>query len=634
MMGGLNDVTLGGSDELFGLGGAAIDQAGRAAGLIEKEKGYDYGSAGGQTVTTKRRGPDGKMVEERRSVRHPSLAPDEPKDPSALEDYRTNRNSFRSYLKETERENPKSFMAGGLVGSGLTAPLVGGPGGKLTAKGLMTLGGTYGLMSDESDLTTGNAENFKDAAGSTAFGAGASLLLGKGLEQVPKIPGGIRKLGQKIEGTDIGGRIANSNLAKWFKGGTDAIGDAVSETAGRATDAVGEKVRPVAKAVGTELAKWLPDGAPKVKPGTEVDPEGLMRVVDGPPPPGGAPGKSGKGWTMDPEDIDDDMVARFIEKHAEKGQGVMKRLGLEIPDAEDWVLRDLDIQKNARHRMNQKGVDRRAAQELLNDPRYAKAKELAQKNDLVQTKLRENALTESDTLSLFDSLAGPKERFDPRATADRIEREVYRPLTNGPAADGAAAAKVMAEIEKLRALGEKGNLSLVGATDYKRRLDKYAYRAKDDPVDVAEGKAQLRKVRAIVNSEIERPIKAIAERIGKPEKFGEWKGQKQAVGAMAELSGPVAERWAARDSNRVSSLTDYITAGNVFSGVAGGGAGLLSAASGDGPGLDDIGIAAAVAGGSLLGNKWARERGPHVMSQILWKKKLKEMMEEAAKAAK
>lgn len=637
-MGALNDMTLGGSDELYGVASTVAGRAARAAGLTEPKKGWDYGSAGGQTVTNKVRGPDGKMQTSVSRVSHPGLGTEEAADPGVMQDYRQNRDSFRGYLRDLEKEHPKSYMAGGFVGSGVTAPLMAGPGGKLTAKALMGLGGAYGLMSNDSDLTTANPENYKDAAASTAFGAGTSLALGKTFEKAaefaPKIPGAIRSLGQKIENTSVGGRIANSELARRFRGGTDKVADAVSDAAQSAGDAISSKVDDVAQAVGdTRLAKWVggklaKPGTPVV-PGTEVLPEGSIRIMDGNAVPPGGETKTGAGWRLDPEDISDEMVSEFVEKHADKGKKFVERLGLDFPSAEDWAYRDLDLTGGARHRINKKGIAEHAAQELLKDRRYALAKTLEQKKDLIATKLGESAGKKNDALKHFSDLAQPSELIDPVAVAARVEQEVLGPLRRGSSGDSAVVQRVEKELESLmqKVPGEGYGMPLTDAADYLQSLDKHIPWNAMDPDNIKLEKKALKRVRGILNGEIESKVKTIADRVGQPEVAGKWKDAKRSTGSMAELLNPVEKRAAARDQNRVVSLTDYLTASNIAGGTIAGGAGLI-----DGE-LDpaDVGLAAGGFAATALANKWGRERGAHVLAQYFWKQRAKEMARAAAK---
>lgn len=166
------------------------------------------------------------------------------KDPAS---YRPGRDKERNTLEWSETRRP--ILSGG-------ARLAGDVASDLTlqALGVPVLGRTYQtiagagrgfLGNDHADLSDGATLGEKLSSGVTTTIGGA---VGNLAPLVPKIPGAaggaIRKLGQKIEQTGPGGRIAASDFAKYFT---------------EATDAAGKKIGDAAAAVGgalTKAARW------------------------------------------------------------------------------------------------------------------------------------------------------------------------------------------------------------------------------------------------------------------------------------------------------------------------------------------------------------------------------------------
>lgn len=630
--GALDDMTFGGSDELSGVLGAAVEQGGRAAravGLAEPLPRVGYGGdQRSQVLTKKLRGPDGRMRLVGREVRA-APAPLEAEDPEQTvgQSYRGNRDRLREYMRLAEAQNPKSFTTGGFAGSAAMAPLALTPGG-MSVKSLAAGGGLMGLMGSDADLTTANAENFKDAATSAAFGAGAGIVFGKGGEYAGK-------------------KIAGSRFGKWFEKKAGDVGEAIKDRfskkgAKEAAEEAGEAVADEAGEILPETAiKILPPGNPP-PPGPGVtrvpgdSPEALAKLgkrggvtpvnpVPGQPPPGATGGAAGKRKIpLDPEDIDDEMISDFVNQHADKAESLIQKLGLDLPDAEGWFYRDVDITPAQRHRLYKKGVDERAAQEILGHPRYPAAKTLPQKKELVAERLAEQNAKKSAALQAFDSIAEPEELLDPSVVVARVEQEILAPLRRGTLGDRAAAKRVEEELQALieRVPGEGYGMGLADAADYLQSLDRHLYKNKGDPDDVAFAKKTLQRVRGIFNNELEQKVDAIAKRIGQPEAFGNWKDAKRSVGALTELLGPVEQRMSARESNRWLSLTDNIIGSGVGSAL-GGASGLFD----DEPTYPEAAMrtgAGFVLGG--LANKWGRERLPHVMAQRAWRKRLQQLL--------
>lgn len=157
------------------------------------------------------------------------------------------RDQEREILAASDRHRPKlSFLSNiaGEVGSDLTGAALGVP--------LLSRGGLVG-----SGLVRGYGESTSEDAGEQLLDAGVGGVVGYGAHLLPKAPGaireGVRKAGQAIEGTALGGRFAGSAMAKSFKEGADALGGAVSSAASRVAKPVGEAIEAVARWPGEAL---------------------------------------------------------------------------------------------------------------------------------------------------------------------------------------------------------------------------------------------------------------------------------------------------------------------------------------------------------------------------------------------
>jgi hypothetical protein len=109
--------------------------------------------------------------------------------------YETGRNHERQSLIEDSKKNPGVSIASELLG-GAVSPFNKLTKGMTVAKGAATLGGIYGFGSSDADSAAGIASD-------TALGAGAGLVLGKGLDKVgaaisPSIESGAYKISQPV----------------------------------------------------------------------------------------------------------------------------------------------------------------------------------------------------------------------------------------------------------------------------------------------------------------------------------------------------------------------------------------------------------------------------------------------------
>lgn len=110
------------------------------------------------------------------------------------------------------------------------------------------------------------------------------------------------------------------------------------------------------------------------------------------------------------------------------------------------------------------------------------------------------------------------------------------------------------------------------------------------------GKELIKKLRGILNGEIEGGVEAIASRTSRPETFADWKNSKKMFGMMKDVKEMAEDQLFRADANRYISPSDYMTA--IGGGIAG-----TSASEGD----PLTGSLSAVAMGSL--NRFGRKYG-------------------------
>lgn len=156
-----------------------------------------------------------------------------------LSNYRKYRDESRSHFDAAEKANPKSFMAGD-IGAGLaTGLLTGGAGavanlGKVgleqSVKQLAILGAKQGAASalghSDADLTTGDLDQYKQAAKDTAIGAGVGGVAGATLPVVAqKIGAGATKVGEYVQ--DKAPNFAKKGVQAYnlAKKGIEVVGD-------------------------------------------------------------------------------------------------------------------------------------------------------------------------------------------------------------------------------------------------------------------------------------------------------------------------------------------------------------------------------------------------------------------------
>lgn len=206
-------------------------------------------------------------------------------------------------------------------------------------------------------------------------------------------------------------------------------------------------------------------------------------------------------------------------------------------------------------------------------------------------------------------MAKPDELIDVVSLSKRVEDELLGPLRKGTVDERRTAGRVKRELDALLDRAEVPvpdappgtpptyrQLSLSEAEDLKRALGRSLKWDSTVPNMVRD---ELRKMRGLLNSEIETRAAGLAKRAGPEDaaSFNAWKDAKKLYASMAELQDESEKRLIdAKDSNRFLSLTDNLAGGAAF--AAGG--------------FNPVGIG--LAAGAAVLNKWGRERLPHLLA--------------------
>jgi len=148
--------------------------------------------------------------------------------------YRGARDKRRREEKAAHDDNPKSFLVGNVLGgvtSGLVLP------GASTLKGSAVLGGAMGLGGSDADLTTGELENYHQAALDTVLGAGAGVAgygvakaLPKAGKAILNTPATVRAIKKEGAGNILKGYVGTG--LKGFKEGAKASAENAPDIGG------------------------------------------------------------------------------------------------------------------------------------------------------------------------------------------------------------------------------------------------------------------------------------------------------------------------------------------------------------------------------------------------------------------
>lgn len=441
--------------------------------------------------------------------------------------------------------------------------------------------------------------------GGQATAAGAAARLGGAAERV----------GAKLLGKGLAGRVGAKALGGAVEGGLFGMGAAVTESALDDSELTAEKLLSGAgvgamigglggggvelagaglKAAGRKLigkgadeaGALVGEAAPATQAGSfaeDVAKEAPSTLADALAEaranPEGAARKA------------KDALEGAANDHAGTLKKVAEALDLDFPTSEGWVLRDLDLKQREIKKLGMKELTEDAPRLLLDDARYAQAKTLKDKVALIRTKQEEAGLAMSDAVSRLDGVANKGERFNSTEVAARARKELLAPLESGPALNEPVIAALEKEIQKLE---EGGGMTFSKAEALKRGYDPHLRWDSGAPGPVKDG---LRKLRGMINGEIEAKAEEVAISRGDMGIFDNWKIAKKEYGAMAELGNLAEHRLAAKGGNRELSLTDNLWGSAGF--VAGGG-------------LNPIGLA--MGAGAAVLNKWGRERLPHILA--------------------
>lgn len=520
--------------------------------------------------------------------------------------YAKRRDDARKANELAEAVNPKSYMAGE-IGGGLASAVAGGAAG-LSLKGASVAGrlgaaalegagygAAQGLGYSKADDVAGMV---KDTASGAAVGGATGLASGA-------IGEGIRAYKGRKPVQAAAGPVPEPQAPA-----PEPVPVPEPELVPRDVAARG-RIAPEPVPAGPEpkrlvypisdeaLAADLPARAKR--PAPEPVPAG-PELPPAPKAPEAAPKAAEPG--IHPEDIleNPDLDAKFAEtltKGSGKIERLFKSLGLEFPTAEGFVLRDLDAKKQALGKLRRRGILESAPRALLEDPRYAQAKLPDQKVALITTKQSEAGETIGNILRGMDeALVEPS--FDVLSAVEKIDRDLVQDLKRNPKLNGPAINKVEDVLSDF--MGQGDQLTLNQVEEFKRTLDPFLKWDSEVPGPVKEA---LQKVRGILNGEIEKHAHNAAKLMGQPEIYEQWKAAKLLYGQMTMLKEIAESRLVdAKTSNRLFSLTDYLSMGA-------GGAGVVGSLMTGNP-LPALSAAGGAVG--ALGNKWLRERGAHVMA--------------------
>lgn len=431
--------------------------------------------------------------------------------------------------------------------------------------------------------------------------------------------GAVARLGARVAagaGTRLGGtaaaRVAGAAVGGALEGSLFGLGSAVTEATLGDTDLTAQKLLAgaglgaLAGATGGALGEGLGLG--------------LRRVVSGPAPEAAAAAPASAAPDMVAQLADEATkpgsgvrLKGFVEKHADSVRGLMEELELRVPDADEWTLRSLDLTGSQVAKLEDKDLAQLAPTLLRRDARYAGAKTMDKRLDLVRTMQAEAGDAIGKTSKEFDALAEAGEAPSIESIVQRVKDDVLKPLEDKPVWGGKRLTEEEAKhaakghghpdmtplgqlrehVKRLESLAGEP-YSFARAEELKRSYDPFL---KWDSMTESPLRDAYRSIRGIINGEIEAKAAAVATRAGRDDVFQAWKAAKTQYGAMAELEKLAAKRAAAGKGNRFFSLTDNIAGAAGF--AAGGG-------------LNPVGLA--MSGAAALVNKWGRERLPQILA--------------------
>lgn len=248
---------------------------------------------------------------------------------------------------------------------------------------------------------------------------------------------------QKAMASVMGGALFGAGAGALFGRAEDAF-------TAPARAAVAAEPLPTAGRPGASAADA---GAPDLQVGpTPAAPAG---GAGGPPPPpsattAGAPPPEPLGDMAGAIASGGEAFARPVKAAIEANPGVFRRvfsaLDIEMPDADEFVLRGLDVKKKGMNLLREKGLLKPAPAALRADPRFAAVKNQEDAARLIAAKLDESGNQVQSAASRLDALVTPEEQFDVPAFIAKAEQELVAPLARGTVDERRAAARLREDL--------------------------------------------------------------------------------------------------------------------------------------------------------------------------------------------
>jgi len=147
-------------------------------------------------------------------------------------------------------------------------------------------------------------------------------------------------------------------------------------------------------------------------------------------------------------------LAKPVKEAIEKNPGVFRRvfgaLDITLPDADEFVLRGIDVKKKGMNLLREKGLEKSAPAALRADPRFAAVKNQEDAARLIATKAEESGAQVRDAAAKLDALVTPDEQMDVAAFVAKAEQELIAPLVRGTVDEQRAGARLRRELRALQ----------------------------------------------------------------------------------------------------------------------------------------------------------------------------------------
>jgi hypothetical protein len=245
---------------------------------------------------------------------------------------------------------------------------------------------------------------------------------------------------EKAMASTMGGALFGAGAGALF----GRLGD---KAGGRASGAVDDAAPTPASILDDEVTQADTVVTGGAVPGTAGNQRNQFREPQGTsgtgttPPDGGAAGAIAAGTLS---------AAKPIKDAIEANPGVFRRvfsaLDISMPDADEFVLRGLDVKKKGAALLREKGLEKSAPAALRSDPRFAQVKNGEDAARLIRTKLEESGGEVQAAAARLDEMVSPSEQLDVAAFAARAEQELVAPLARGTVDERRAAARIREEL--------------------------------------------------------------------------------------------------------------------------------------------------------------------------------------------